>query len=129
MKVVTLLFHVFWFGCVQASFPHKEVYSERDRACIAKISRAILNKHETEDIHVYQARQKAKLEDMCFCWAQDSITKDVTVTLWLAYDLMNGETQQKEHCEECFQDFCFSKEEIKKLKLGTFYKKIMQSHH
>lgn len=128
MKIVIVLFHVLLVGYVNCSVTHKDVIrSKRDRKCIAKIVHAILEKHETGDSHIDQARKNVRMNDLYFSWYQDFETKQLSVDMWLAYDLMNSETQKKERIEDFLQDSYFTKEEMRKLRLCTFYKKILQS--
>lgn len=128
MKIVVALFHVLFAGYVNCSVSHKDiVHNKNDRKHVAKIVHAILQRHKSGDLQINQARQKAIKKDIYFSWYEDFAAKLVYVDMWLAYDLMNSKTQKKERVEEFLQDSCFTKEDMRKLKICTFYKKRLKS--
>ncbi len=112
------------FCSVASMAADKENYSKKYRMHMTKVVRAICEKSMTNDACIDQARKKAKLDDASFVWHRDADAKRVYVDMWLAYDMLNSETKNKERIVECFQDCCFADSDVKKLKLRTFYKKM-----
>lgn len=128
MKIVIALFQVLCIGYINCSVTHENIiHTKRDRKHVEKIVHALLKKHKTGNARIDQARQNVKIKDAYFSWYQDSALKRLYVDMWLAYDVINQETQKKERVEEFLQDSFFTKKEMRDLKICSFYKKRLQS--